>query len=118
MLAVILVAALFQSAPTPKDLSYGEVYGCNRLAKAGHDMMYEGGTSPVTTSEIAMAEALQRLVDLTTAELEPARIRDGWTADNIAGAHRAADEALANATGDQLGEVLKTCAAIFGVVAP
>ena len=116
MLSLMIAAALLQATPAVTDLSYGETYGCAVLARAGYAKMYEGGTSPVTTSEIELATALQTLQTLAEAALPVAQARDGYQDSMLEGAQNAAREGLAGASEDQLGEAMVMCGKIFGIV--
>jgi len=115
MLAAAFIALTLQAAPAPTDLTYGEVYGCNAIARAAYDQLHSGGTTPVTANEIALATNVERVRDLTAAEMERARVRDGLSGASLAGAENAAREGLAEATDEQLLNALVICANVFGV---
>ncbi len=107
-----------QQPQTVEQLSYMEVYACGAIAQAGRAFMREGGTSPVTDSEVAMDNALALLDQRAQAALPAAQAREGIADDKLSIEQGAARELLGMASEEQIIDALKTCAAAFGIEEP
>ena len=117
MIAALIFAAALQTPQTPADLLFSEAWACATLAKTGRETHF-GATTPQTTSEQAMWDALTRLEQLATAEADRKQVSQGYNAEQRAVQEGYAREMLGRATGDQLGQMLDICAAVFDVTAP
>lgn len=117
MIAALIFAAALQTPQAPADLLFSEAWACATLAKTGRETHF-GPTTPQTTSERAMWDALTRLEQLASAEADRKQVSQGYDAEQRAVQEGYARDMLGRATGDQLGEMLETCASVFGVSAP
>ena len=117
MIAALIFAAALQTPQTPADLLFSEAWACATLAKVGRETHF-GTTTPQTTREQAMWDALTRLERLASEEADRKQVAQGYDAAQRAEQERYARDILGQATEDQLGEMLETCAAVFGVDAP
>ena len=117
MIAALVIAAVLQTPQTPSDLLFSEAWACATLARVGRETHF-GETTPQTTSEHAMWDALTRLERLANEEADRKQVSQGYDAEQRAVQEGYARDMLGRATGDQLGEMLETCASVFGVSAP
>lgn len=117
MIAALVFAAALQTPQTPSDLLFSEAWACATLARLGRETHF-GNTTPQTTSEQAMWDALTRLERLAGEEADRKQVAQGYDAAQRTVQEGYARDMLEQATGDQLGEMLETCAAVFGVEAP
>lgn len=116
--AMVLGLALGVAAPqqrTPESLLYLEIYACSVIAGEEHAKMHEGGTSPVTTSERARADAFLQLQRRANAALPAAQAREHIEDRNIPTEQGAARELLGMVSADQRREVTDMCLSTFGV---
>lgn len=118
IIAFSLALAVSPRQQTVEQLSYMEVYACSAIAQAGRAFMREGGTSPVTDSEVAMDNALALLDQRALAALPAAQQREGIADDKLSIEHGAARELLGMLTEEQMIGALQTCATVFGVEEP
>ena len=115
IMAFSLALAAGPQTQSVEQLSYMEIYACSAIAQAGRAFMREGGTSPVTDSEVAMDNALALLDERARAALPAAQQREEIADDKLSIEHGAARELLAMLTEDQMVTALNTCASAFGV---
>ena len=118
LLSIVLalnVAPVAPQVPVVTDLTYGETFACAALADVGLQVLTGEGTTPVTTSEISLVNALTRLKTSAESAMEPARLRDGWDETAAETARTIAIQALGEASEDDLINALAICGTIFGV---
>ena len=116
MIAALFLTAALQ-AHQPADLLFSEAWACSTLARLGRETHF-GTTTPQTTGEQAMWDALTRLETLANEEAERKAVAGSFDAAKREIEERDAQGMLERATGDQLGEMLVACARAFGVEDP
>lgn len=116
MITALALAAILQTHQ-PADLLFSEAWACASLAKLGRETHF-GDTTPQTTSEQAMWDALTQLETLAKEEAERKAVAGNFNAEKREVEERDAEGMLGRATGDQLGYILETCASTFGVQDP
>lgn len=114
MIATLFLAAALQTQQ-PADLLFSEAWACSELARLGRETHF-GATTPQTTSEHAIWNALTRLETLAGEEADRKQISQGYDAEQRVVQEGYARDMMARATGDQFGEMLETCRVIFQVV--
>lgn len=117
MIVALVFAAALQTPQTPSDLMFSEAWACATLAKIGRETHF-GGLTPQTTNEHAMWDALTLLERRASEEADRKQVSQGYDAEQRAVQEGHARDVLAQATADQLGQMLETCASVFGVSAP
>lgn len=113
MIAALVLAAFIQT-PEPSELLFSEAWACSALAKAGRESHF-GETTPQTTSEHAIWNALTRLEQLAGEEADRKQVSQGYDDEARRVQEGYARDMLGRATEDQLGEMLETCRLAFKV---
>ena len=113
MIAAILLAAALQTQQ-PADLLFSEAWACSELARQGR-RGYFGDTTPQTTSEHAMWNALTRLETLPGEEADRKQVSQGYDADQRVVQEGYARDMIAGVTEDQFGQMLEACRVVFQV---
>lgn len=115
MITALILAAALQTQPA--DLLFSEAWACASLAKLGRETHF-GDTTPQTTSEQAMWDALTRLETLAKEEAERKALSGNFDAAKREIEERDAQGMIGRASGDELGQMLEVCAVTFGVEDP
>ena len=113
MIAALFLAAALQTQQ-PSDLLFSEAWACSEMARLGRETHF-GDTTPQTTDEHAIWNALTRLEALAGEEADRKQLSQGYDDEQRAVQEGYARDMLERATGDQLGEMLETCRVVFQV---
>jgi hypothetical protein len=84
------------------------------MARLGRETHF-GDTTPQTTDEHAIWNALTRLETLAGEEADRKQVSLGYDDDQRAAEEGYTRNMLERATADQLGEILETCRVVFQV---
>ncbi|MFC5343318.1 hypothetical protein ACETK8_07440 [Brevundimonas staleyi] len=116
MIAVLVFAAALQTSQA-SELLFSESWTCATLARMGRETHF-GDTTPQTTSEQAMWDALTQLETRASEDAEQKAVGGAFNAEKREVEETYARNMIGRASGDQLGQMLDTCANAFGVVPP
>lgn len=116
MITALFLAIALQT-PQTSELLFSESWTCSTLARMGRETHF-GDTTPQTTSEQAMWDALTLLETRASEDAEQKAVSGAFDAEKRETEETYARDMIGRATGDQLGQMLDTCANAFGVVPP
>lgn len=119
MIALVAALALWavpQEELKVNDLTYAETFACASLGDGARQWVREGlnGAAP-SAGEAQLLTALDGLAAAAQAALEPARVRDGLTADQASEAEAGVLSDLGQQDDQTLFALTDLCGTIFGV---